>query len=277
MPETIRIDDIDASGRLRPVEPDHVALIAASIEQVGRLEHPIVVRPAGDGYKLTIGAHRLAAMKSLGWTELTVGEHVVVRDDDEPTAKLAEIDENLVRHDLNALDRALFLAARKRVYLEHNRVHTRGGDRKSAQFSAEIKSQTLGFDFSERFSASAAKLLHMSERAVDLAVLVARKLDPEAAVAIRGTMVERNQQQLLALIELEPKAQRKAAAAIKAGEAKTVAQARVAIGLDEAVANDPQKRVLATLLGAWRHAEPVTRASFMKEARLTYARKGGDQ
>ncbi len=274
MPKIIRIDAIDASGRLRPVEPDHVAMIAESIEQLGRLEHPIVVRPAGDGYKLTIGAHRLAAVKALGWTELTLGDQVVIREDDELTAKLAEIDENLVRHELNALDRALFLAARKRVYLEHNRVHTRGGDRRRNKVAAGDKTATCGFDFSEKFSANAAKLLRVSNDTVERAVKIAEKLDPQAADAIRGTAIERNQQLLLALIELEPKAQRKAALAIKSGEAKTVAQARVAIGVDKAVVNDPQGRLKAILLDAWNRADRVTRAGFMADAGLTYSAKG---
>ena len=48
MPEAILISSIDDTGRLRPVNLDHVELIAASIEERG-LEQPIVVRTVEGG------------------------------------------------------------------------------------------------------------------------------------------------------------------------------------------------------------------------------------
>ncbi|MGD0640259.1 MAG: ParB/RepB/Spo0J family partition protein [Roseiarcus sp.] len=260
MPKTLRIDSIDASGRLRPVDPDHVALIAASIEERG-LEQPIVVRPAGDGYKLTIGAHRFAALKSLGWTELEVGKHVLVREEDELDAKISEIDENLARHELNALDRAVFLAERRRLYEEQRRVASKGGDRKSEKF----KAQSLRMDFSPRFTEDVAERVGLSERTVQLALRIASGLDREAMQALRGTRIERNQAELLALVDLPVAQQRAAAKEIGSGAAKTVREARVVIGVDKAVANDPQGRAYAALLANWEKADAKTRRAFLKD------------
>lgn len=260
MSTIVRIDQIDASGRLRPVDPDQVAFIAASVEAVG-VKHPIVVRPAGDGYKLTIGAHRLAAFKLLGWTELIVGDQVIVREEEEADAKISEIDENLARHELNALDRAVFLAERRRLYEEKRRGPGKGGDRKSEQF----KSQSLRIDLSPRFTEEVAERVGLSERTVQLALRIASGLDREAMQALRGTKIERNQQELLALVELSATQQRSAAKAIAAGEAKTVRDARVAIGVDKEVANDPQGRAYAALLANWEKADPKTRRAFLKE------------
>lgn len=264
MTKSIRIDDIDATDRLRPVDPDHVALIATSIEERG-LEQPVVVRPIGDGYKLTVGAHRLEALKALGWTELVIGEHVIVRAEDDLDAKISEIDENLARHELNALDRALFLAERKRLYEEKRRVNQRGGDRKSQKFKERIEGQSLSFDLSPRFTAEAAARVGLSESAVKLALRIAAGLDREAAQALRGTRAERNQQELIALIDLPPAQQRLAAKELASGGAKTVREARVAIGVDKAVENDEQGRVYATLLAAWVKADAKTRKAFLKE------------
>jgi ParB family chromosome partitioning protein len=273
MPETIRIDAIDASGRLRQIDPDYAAFIAASIKQ-GGLEQAIVVRPAGDGYKLTFGGHRLAAVKLLGWTELKVGDQVVIRDQDDLDARLSEVDENLVRPELNALDRALFLAERKRVYEEKQRVRSRGGDRKSEKFKAEINSATCGFELSPRFTEDAAKHVGLSEDTIGRALRIASGLDREAAQALRGTRIERNQQELLAFVELEVAQQRAAAKAIASGEAKTVREARVAIGVDKEVANDPQGRAYAALLANWEKADAKTRRAFLKAIDAQIVKKG---
>ena len=267
MPDTIKIVDIDAADRLRPVDNDHAALIAASIEQ-GRLEQPIVIRPVAGGgapYRLVQGAHRLAAVTMLGWADLTVGEHVIVRELDDLEARLAEIDENLARHELNPLDRAYFIVERRRVYEELGRSRSRGGDRKSNKFKAEIKSQSLPFDFSERFSANAAKTLRLSERTVQTAIRIADKLDREAAALIRGSVIETNQNELLLFIEMPAAEQRRAAAAIRAGEAKTTAQARIAIGVAKPLKNDPQAKLLATLHDCWRRASSRTRDKFLRD------------
>jgi ParB family chromosome partitioning protein len=271
MSKTIRIDQIDASSRLRPIDPDHVAFIAASVEAVG-VKHPIVVRPAGDGYKLTIGGHRLAAFKLLGWTELVVGDQVIVREEEEADAKISEIDENLARHELNALDRAVFLAERRRLYEEARRVASKGGDRKSEQF----KAQSLRMDFSPRFTEDVAERVGLSERTVQLALRIASGLDREAMQTLRGTRIERNQQELLALVELSAPQQVKAAKAIAEGGAKSVREARVAIGLDKEVANDPQGRAYAALLANWEKADAKTRRAFLKaiDAQIVKPAKG---
>lgn len=267
---TIRIDDIDARDRLRPVNPAHVQLIAASIEQEG-LTQPIIVRERteedGDGlpYILVVGGHRDAAMRLLGWTELTVGQHVQIRKMDRLEARLVEIDENVARHELNALDRALFLLERKEVY-EQKRVAAlgRGGDRKSAKFQEKINSESFRIDFSERFSEDAAKRTGYSESAIQKAITLARKLDAEAIAAIRGTLLEDNQAELFQLADLSDDHQRKVAERIKSGEAKTVAQAKVAAGLAKPQTVDPQARVLTALLDAWDKASKPTKAGFLK-------------
>ena len=260
MPPKIAIESIDATDRLRPVDLDQVVLIAASIEEVG-LKQPIVVRPAGEGYRLTIGAHRLAAVKALGWTDLKVGPQVLIREEDEHDAKISEIDENLARHELNALDRAMFLAERRRLYEDKSRVAAKGGDRKSEKF----KTQTLRMDFSPRFTAEVADKVGLSERTIQLALRIASGLDREAMQALRGTRIERNQAELLALVELPVAQQRSAAKELASGAAKTVREARVVIGVDKAVENDEQGRAYATLLATWVKAEPKTRKAFLKE------------
>lgn len=277
---TIRVADIDASDRLRPVDMDQAATIAASIESLnGTVLQPIRVRETGpDQFRLVVGGHRLAAFGMLGWTELVIGEHVIVSDEDEVDARIAEIDENLARNGLNALDRAIFLAERKKLHEQREGVAGHGGDRRSkAQKHADgIKSQTLRLGFSARFTAEVAERVGLSERTIQLACQLAAALDPETVSLIRGTPLETNQRELLTLAEAPAAEQRKVATAIRDGHAKTVVQARVHVGLDKAVPVDPEARIYAVLLENWERASRQTRSAFLKEidAQLV-SKKGG--
>jgi len=114
---TILIDQIDTVDRLRDASSDHVAGMAATIEKnaaenIGYdgLCDPIKVRPlAGDedgyGYLLISGMHRLEAVRLLGRDSIAAIEY----DIGAIGARRLEIEENLVRHDLNALDKAIFV------------------------------------------------------------------------------------------------------------------------------------------------------------------------
>jgi ParB family chromosome partitioning protein len=273
MPKTIPLSAIDATGRLRPVDPDHAALIAASIEQKGLLQ-PIVVRPRGDKFALTAGAHRLRALADLGWKDLTVGQHVIVQERDEFDARIDEIDENLARHELNALDRAFFLAERKELYEEKNRTLGKGGDRKSAKFRDEINSASCTIGFSPRFSKDAAARTGLSEDVIKRAVRIAQALDMEAVEALRGTPVEKNQRELLALCELDAAEQRQVAEQIRDG-AGNVYQALVKLGKANARKPGDEQVDYGTILrNAWANASKITRADFMRDFNLVYAPKG---
>ncbi|MGO8738585.1 ParB/RepB/Spo0J family partition protein [Rhodoblastus sp.] len=273
MATTIKISEIDAEGRLRPVDRDHADFLAISINETG-LKHPIVVRPTGNAaqpYKLVVGAHRLEAFKMLVFRELEIGKHVVIQEMSDDEARLSEIDENLARHELNALDRALFLLERKGLYERIHPETRHGGDRRS---KARTKSQTLALGFREPFSRAAAKKLGLSDAAIKLSVKLAEDLDEEAVKLLRGTKIERNQRELLALAELDDDKQRVVAGLIAAGAAKTTSQAKVTAGFAQAVVRDPQKLLLAQWLSAWEKMDRVTRETALEHAGLTQA-KGG--
>ena len=264
MPSKILLADIDMSGRKRPIDLAHRDLIAASIEFKGGgvagegLDTPFIIESAGAKWRGVTGGHRHAALVAAGWTHVEVGKHVkIVEGLDDFGRQLTEIDENLCRHELNALDRALFIAERKKLCTERRRQN--GGDRKSTKFKEEISSETFGTDFSPRFTVDVAKRVGLSEDSVRLALHIGKKLAPEAVASLRGTKIERNQQQLLALCDEAPKDQVAIAAAIRDGRAKTVADARVAAGLQIARVIDAEARIVADFRALWTRAKPSTR------------------
>lgn len=267
--QAIAISQIDASGRLRPVDPERAEAYAASIDAEG-LAQPIVVRPMpdGDGYILVDGAHRLAAMRLLGRTDLSVGAHVVVADIDDEAAEGRELVANLFCG-MTALDRAIFLHEAKQRY-DKNRKKIRQSKRKDQQIQFDKVVPETGIILSERFSKNAAKRIGLSDTQIREAVSIAKNLDFEAILQLRGTMIEDNQNELKLLAKMEIKDQRKAVSVIRAKEAKTVTEARVVIGLDKRKTDDTETREEINLSEAWLKAREKVRARWMERVGLAY-------
>lgn len=187
----VRITLIDASERLREVSEAQAQLIAASMlehEKAGgrRQLQAVELVQRGEGYRLVYGAHRLRAHQINGWDEIDA--EIVTATDAE--LRLREIDENLIRHELTALDRARFLLERKRLYEAMNPAAKHGGDRRSDQ-AANVATWS--------FSADIAEKAGMSERTVQRACEIARNLAPAAIARLRDTPLASNQAALEAL------------------------------------------------------------------------------
>lgn len=203
MPDVVQIAayQIEVAERIRVVDQDWVEGLAVSIE-VNGLMSPILVAQPKKGrstYALIAGAHRLAAVKLLGWTEVPA----LVFAGSALEARLREIDENLIRRELSPLDRAAHLAERKRIYEELAPATKHGGDRRSDQV-ANLAT------WSERFTADAARKLGVSERDVQRAVARYTKIAPDVRETISRTWLAHKGAELDALARLSPDAQRTA-------------------------------------------------------------------
>ncbi len=184
-------DVIVAEGR-RPLRD--IAELAASIREVGLL-NPITVTHE---HRLIAGYHRLEACKLLGWTEIL--SHVVTLDATD--AELAEIDENLMRHELSVLERGEHLLRRKQIY-ETKYPETRKGiaGGKARQGSAtEIIS----------FANNTGSILDVTPRTIRQEVQIAESIADDVKSVIRDTELADNKTNLLALSRHTPDAQRRA-------------------------------------------------------------------
>jgi len=219
-----KIEMIDATGRLRPVDDAHSQLIAASMNESSLIQ-PVVVRAdvSGNGMKLVVGGHRLRGAIILGWDEIPA--ILIEATDDE--ARQIEIDENLARKELTALERSEFLAERKRVY---ETLHPEAAHGKAKRPKTE-KAKVANLATFARFSKDAAKSTGLGERTIQRAVEIAGKLSPDAVTLIRGSKLADNQSQLQALAELEPREQVKVAREIAEGRAVNFAKARISAGM----------------------------------------------
>ncbi len=257
--QTLKVSDIDFGDRLRQVDESHAQLLAENIREVGLLRQPIEVRKLRKGYVLVAGGHRLRALQLLERDQIEAFVFDMTGDE----ARLAEIDENLVRHDLNPLDRAVFLWQRKEVYerlhpeTKHGAQGGRGGKRN--------EQLTLSFsnDVAERCNISAAT--------VKRATFIASRLAADVRAALPGTPIARKQSELMALAKLPAATQRAVMALLLASppKAKTVEAARrLATGVKD-IATPSAEKALAKLLRAWDEAPAAARRSFIEHLRET--------
>lgn len=181
----VRLDLIDASERLREVSEAHAVVMAGSMAERGQ-RTPIEIVRRGDRFRLVFGAHRYRGAEINGWAEI---EAFIVEAED-AEVRLREIDENLIRHELTALDRARFLAERKRIY-EALHPETKNGSNQYTRGFANLANPSFGEDIAERTG--------LSYRTVARAVALAEALAPEAVQAVRHTPLASNQAALEAL------------------------------------------------------------------------------
>jgi ParB/RepB/Spo0J family partition protein len=119
----ILLSEIDVDPQHRVPTKDAVDRLAGSMNAIG-LRTPITIRyfpdrPSADGsgsedsYVLVAGAHRLKAAKQLGWKQIEC--FVATKDDNDLDAALWEIDENLMRAELDAAEHALLTKRRAEI------------------------------------------------------------------------------------------------------------------------------------------------------------------
>jgi len=154
------VDDIQMGTRLRPVSKAGVEAIKASITELGVMKDAIHVRKHKRGGKIELlaGAHRLTVAQELDWPTIKV----VCWDCNDDFARLMEIDDNLAGAELTALDTAVFLAERKRVYEKlhpETKADAFKGNRHTGSLAADTMSVTS-------FAVATAEKFGISDRHV---------------------------------------------------------------------------------------------------------------
>lgn len=195
----VELKDVSTGDRLRAVDADYVALLASSISENGN-------------YLLISGGHRLEAVRSLGVKKITA----IIVEASELEAQLREIDENLFRRDLSALDRATFLARCKEVYQELHPETRAGGDRRSKQMLKvehleEEGLESVSSPIMPTFSDETAERLGLSRQSIDRAISRYKAIDPDVREKIAATWLADSGAQLDVLVKQSPEAQRRIA------------------------------------------------------------------
>lgn len=168
----------------RKIDEAAVRRLVDSIGELGII-NPLRVRPAirmvngveGEAFETIAGNHRLKAAIKAGLETVPC----IVVDDDDLRAELAMIDENLMRSELSAADRAEQTARRKAIYEELHPETKHGGDRKNYQVANFATSN---------FVKETASCVGKSERAIRLDAERGEKIVEEAIELVRGTELD---------------------------------------------------------------------------------------
>lgn len=221
---SVLISDIIIGEKRREVKSDYVQKLADSIKQVG-LINPITIAPDN---RLIAGYHRLQAFVQLGETRIPA----VILNLSELEARLAEIDENLIRNEGTVLERSEWLEERKVIYEElfpETRVGQFGGwhNNKTTRLENEINSVSS-------FTEDTADKTGKSRRTIEQEIQISKNISPEVKNKIRDTELADRKTDLLLLSRLNPEKQKEISDSVVSGEFKDVKTAINAIKLREA-------------------------------------------
>lgn len=224
----VPIAEIVVRDRLRPADAGYVETLAASIKANG-LTHPIQLRPLDGGYELVVGLHRLEAHILLGWPEIDAE----VREMTPLQARCSEVEENLIRRDLDALDRAVFMAEYKKIWEElypetgHGKLKNKRGKNNELGKDATVASFPP-----DAFSDHAAERTGLSKRTIARATQLYTELGSELIAAVRNTPIAGKPVELKRLQTLTPADRTACLGAFRAG-ARSVREALAQCGLGQ--------------------------------------------
>lgn len=246
--ERLHPEDIAALGNRRPVDRDAVTRLAESMKAIG-LRTPIAVRIVEEWVEpetgeivcgqpiLVAGAHRLAAAKLLGWEFIDCYIH----DDDETTARMWEIAENLHRADLTTLQRSEQIAEWVRLVEQRSLI--------SAQVAQKLDRGRPEGGFS-----AASRELGIDRDRVRRAVKIAG-IDAEARIAAREAGIDDNQSAL----------ERVARSGDQLAEIRKIVTERETRKVETLTPVDPWRSQYDQLMRCWERAGQDARRRFLED------------
>lgn len=202
----IEIDKIIINAHRRAADSQKVEELAESI-RVNGLINPITV---DRNFNLIAGLHRLTAYQSLGYEQI---ECKIVDYEDSDRARLAEIDENLIRNELNAIERG-------ELWLERDRILDKLGMRAKSGDNQYRKKRKGGEMVSPppRTTSELAKETGYSERTYQHGKQIARDIAPEVKEQIKNTPIAESPTTLLKIVKAGSKERQQAEQAEKAAQ-----------------------------------------------------------
>lgn len=183
----VPIEKIKYGYNRRPINDEKVEQLKKSIQFNGLL-NPITIDP---NFNLIAGLHRLTACKLLGFKEI---ECNIVTYDSEEQARLAEIDENLIRNELEPLERGKLVLEREKILVQLG-MRAKAGDNqytiKAWENGGEIISPP------PKTTQQLAKQAGYSERSWQHDKQIARDIAPKIQKIIRKTPIAEKKTTLL--------------------------------------------------------------------------------
>ena len=257
----LAVTDIEVGERLRPVSEAGVEALMASIAELGHMKDPVHVRKVkhrGGAYVLMAGAHRLTAAQRLGWQTIKV----TCWSCNDDFARLMEIDDNLAGAELTALDTAVFLAERKRVFEKLHPEMAVGGFRGN-QHTGNLVPDIVSF------TNSTAEKFGLTDRHVRRLILAGSALAGDEVSRLRKAERPITLKDLMEIGKIgNPVERYHVVDCLAEGLTKNAAAARKSWKASQGEAPAPLSatdQAYARLLDAWDRAPKAARTRFLEE------------
>ncbi len=256
-PEVVAVEN-----RLRPVSESGVQSVMASVEALHLLKDEIIVRKVrhqDNRLVLVAGAHRLEACRRTG---RKVPAKIYDCSDD--WARMMELDDNLAGAELGALDSAVFLAERKRLFEKLHPEMAQGGFRGN-QHTGNLVPDIVSF------TTSTAEKFGLSERQIHRLVSAGSNLLPAEVATLRSASKPVALKDLAEIGKAtDPQERDYIVKMLAGGHVKNAATARrnfaaVSNG-EKPVVKDPVEDSFKALLTAWKRAPKAAKRRFVGAA-----------
>ena len=201
----VPVDAIKVRVRLRTPSDEKVEGLAESIRDIGTLINPITI----DGnYNLIAGYHRLLAFKSLGRKTIP---SIMKEESNDTFNELLEIDENLLRNELDYIEESDHLVRREELMASLGTIYS-AGDNQHTSVESKVTVEEL------------ASGVGLSKRSYQQRKQIS-KLHPEVKSLLSGTEYARSLVDLIKLSSEEDTIQLEAANLLTTGVCRTWKQA----------------------------------------------------
>ena len=219
----VNIDEIILPDKLkRKLNVSKIQMLSGSMRLIG-LKHPVTVTTEK---LLLAGNHRVAAARSLGWTEIEADIVPV----DAILNELVTIDENLLRHDLTVLEQGEHMKRRNDLMIALGQRAVAGNkgeerERIEVDMKCARKRGDRKIPIAKAVKPTTADIAHdmgMSARTMQERIQIADKIDEEVRLLIHDMPIADNKIELLRLASLTVEEQKRVAAKIADGSIKTV-------------------------------------------------------
>ncbi len=253
----ISIDKVSIGSNRRPLKDQKVADLMQSIQTNGLL-NPITL---DQNFALIAGLHRLTACKLLGFTQIEC--KVVTCDSDH--ARLAEIDENLIRNELEALERSELWLERDQI-LERLGLRARAGDNQYTQRGSEPDSPPV------KTTIDLAQEIGYTKRTFQQGKQIAKDIAPEVKAAIRGTSAAKSPKTLLKVARAGSEERKRAEKAEQAAQEASAKRSKAEAEQQAKIAAEARAKQMQVQLTALQSAEAEKAAKLTTKKQKTTAR-----
>jgi len=184
----IKIKEIKINKNRRKVDDKKIKELSESIKELGLL-NPITINT---DKTLIAGMHRLEACKLLGYDEIKVN----IVNLDSLLSELAEIDENLIRNELDWIDGDKQLARRKYIY-EELHPETKHGNTKERNEKVKrnnfVSQKTFTENTADKVGVTARSIQTSIKRSNDIVEDLKPKLKELDVSKTEGTLISRQE------------------------------------------------------------------------------------